>query len=528
MAYGTPPRCAVPDVPERHGSPWSRRCGVVMDRPAVSPLLRIGQVVGVGLLVAVVAGGLPIPKSLTHDLPQQTRWLAALVGLSIGAGFLWLDHRLDVSGAWARLPPWGRLVALLVGCGALFLIRPRLHWGDSAALISALDAGVHRWNPRWLTSMIVLAYAFDPLRSMMSGTLFLTLAYIGLGCLDVALLTATLRIVGEGRKVPSAAVLLVMASPATLFLMSGYLEIYAVTQFGIAVFLWAAAAFSFRRRWMGFPLFGLVCGLAGLLYIGNLILLPLGTVLMGTRLMAEPVRSWKSQLRRGLGFAAGALLGVHASLCLVIGEFWPGLSRMLAAATSILGETAVVLRHEATGTAWYAPFLDVLSVVRLRQYCETWSLYGVFGLFLIVLLASSQLFDKASRRASKSTSDCFVLVLAGLVGALLIASFIKTQPMRWQDWDVFAYVAYPVNLLAACLLLRLQHVPSVSALGRTFSICACVWCVMVYAYLNPLRPEWSKLPPRRRVLAFESYHPLSRISASEAEARGIREVRPFP
>jgi hypothetical protein len=377
--------------------------------------------------------------------------------------------------------------------------------------------------------MVGLAYAFDPLRPVMSGTLFLTLAYIGLGCVEVALLMATLKIFGEGRKVPCAAVLLVLASPATLFLMSGYLEIYPMAQFGIVTFLWAAAAFAVRRRWMGYPLFGLVCGLTGMLYVGNLILLPLGAVLMGTRLVAEPAPHWKTRPRRGLGFGAGALLGLYSSLCLVIGESWPGVRRVVAAAMSILSDSALVLRHEATSAAWYAPLRDALTASRAREYCETWSLYGFFGLLFVVMVASALLVDPvACGRALRSVRNGFFLMLAGLVAAQLIASLVKTQPMGWRDWDLFTYAAYPVNLFAACLLVRLQHVPSLTAVGRTFSVCATVWCLMVYAYMNPVRPEWSGLPPGKRALAFESDYLMSRISASEAKARGIREVRPFP
>ena len=473
-------------------------------------------------MVAVVAGWLPIPRSLTHDLPRQIRWLAAFVGLATGVGILWLDRRVDITGAWAKLPTWGRVAALSVLGGLLFLIRPRLHWGDSAALVSALDAGVHRWNPRWLTSMVGLAYAFDPLRPVMSATLFLTLAYIGLGLLDVVLLMATLRTVSEDGKVPFAAVLLVIASPATLFLMSGYLEIYAMPQFGIVAFLWAAAAFSVRRRFMGFPLFGLVCGLASMLYVGNLILLPLGTALVGARLLAEPSRDRKAQLRHGLGFGAGAFLGLYGSLALVIGEFLPGVRRVLAASGSILGETGVVLRHEATSTDWYAPLLDALTGTRLREFAEVWSLYGFFGVLFVLMLASVLVVDPASRAwAVRSSRNGFLPMLAVLVVTQLAVSFVKSRPMGWRDWDLFTYAAYPANLLAACLLLRLPRVPLVAAVGRTFSVCASVWCLMVYAYMNPVWPEWSGLPPRRRASAFESYRPMSRIPASDADARGF-------
>jgi hypothetical protein len=500
----------------------------LLDSPVSVLVARIHQVIGVGVVVVVIAGWLPIPKTL-HDLPQQVRWLAALVGLAMGLGLLWLERRRDVAGGWANLPLWKRVAALSVVAGVLFLVRPRLHWGDSVALVSALDAGVHRWNPRWLTGMVGLAYAFDPLRPVMSGTLFLTLAYIGLGCVEVALLMATLKVVSEGRKIPCAAVLLVLASPATLFLMSGYLEIYPMAQFGIVTFLWAAAAFAVRRRWMGFPLFGLVCGLTGMLYVGNLILLPLGAVLMGIRLIAEPAPYWKTQLRQGLGFGAGALLGLYSSFCLVIGESWPGVRRIGAAGASVLSDSALVLRHEATSVAWYAPLLDALTASRAREYCETWSLYGFFGLMFVVMVASAVLVDPVScGRALRSFRNGFFVMLASLVAAQLIASLLKTQPMGFRDWDLFTYAAYPVNLLAACLLVRLQNVPSLAAVGRTFAVCASVWCLLVYAYMNPVRPEWSGLPRGKRDSAFESYHLMSRISASEAEARGIREVSPFP
>jgi hypothetical protein len=338
----------------------------------------------------------------------------------------------------------------------------------------------------------------------------------------------TLRIVSRGQKIPFAVVLLVIASPATLYLMSGYLEIYAMPQFGTVVFLWAAASFAVRRPWMGFSLFGLVCGLAGMLYVGNLILLPLGAVLMTTRLLAEPDRDWRARLGLGLGFGAGASIGVYASFWLVIGEALPSVRRVLAAAAAILSDSAVVFQHEATSVAWYAPLRDAMTATRLREFCETWSLYGVFGLLFVVMVASALLVDSASCAQALRPAGAFLAVLAGLVVAQLVASYVKTRPMGWRDWDLFTYAAYPVNLLAACLLLRLQHVPSVAAVGRTFSVCASVWCLLVYAYMNPVWPERSGIPPGKRALAFESYSLMVRISASEAEARGIRERSPFP
>ena len=498
------------------------------DAPRLSLVAHAGQLVGVALVVAVVGAWLPIPRSLNHDLPTLLRWLAALVGLALGAGALWLDRRHDLAGAWAGSPAWARVGVLVVVACVLFLIRPRLHWGDSIALVSSLDAGVHRWNPRWMTSMVALAYVFDLLRPLLSGALFLTLVYIALGCLELALLMATLRLVSGGQRIPCAAVLLVITSPATLYLMSGYLEIYAMPQLGIVSFLWAAAAFSASRRWMGFTPFGIVCGLAGLLYVGNLILLPLGAVLAAARLAADPASGWSERLRRGMGFGAGASLGIYASLCLVTGETSLGVRRMVVVVSSILSDSATVFQREATRSVWYAPFADALRAERAREFCETWSLYGVFGLLFLAMVAASLIVDPAPCVRALRPAGLFLPVLAVLVAAQLLASYVKTRPMGWWDWDLFTYAAYPVNLLAACLLLRLQHETGVATAGRTLSLCASVWCLMVYAYVNPVWPEWSGLPPRKRELAFESYWPMPRLPASEAEARGIRETSPFP
>lgn len=276
-------------------------------------------------------------------------------------------------------------------------------------------------------------------------------------------------------------------------------------------------------------MFGLVCGLASMLYVGNLILLPLGTALVGTRLLGEASQDRKARLRHGLGFGAGILLGLYGSVAFVIGESLPGVRRVLAAGKSILGESGVVLRHEATSAGWYAPLMDALTATRVQEYVEVWSLYGFFGVLLVLTIVSLLAVDPASRAwAVRSSRNGFLPILAGLVVTQLTVSFVKSRPMGWRDWDLFTYAAYPVNLLAACLLLRLPRVPLVAAVGRTFSVCASVWCLMVYAYMNPVWPEWSGLPPRRRASAFESYRPMSRIPASDAESRGIREVSPFP
>jgi hypothetical protein len=484
------------------------------------------QIACVAFVIAVALGWPAGPRSLTHDLPTNVRLAAAALGLVTGGGFLWLNFKFDLVALHHRRL-WVRILVLVTLAGSLFVVRPRLHWGDSAALVSALDGGVHRWNPRWSTSMVGLAYLFNPLRVVMSGTLFLTLVYIVLGCFIFTLFMATLRTVSDGEKIPGSAMLFVLASPATLFLMSGYLEIYAIPHFGVAAFLWAAATFSAGRRWMSPLLFGSITALASMLYVGNLILLPLSTVFIGMQLSAQHALS-RTLFRKLLGFATGAVVGVYFSLWLVIGGSLPSLPRVFTALAVLIREPIEVIRSEAGGTTWYAPLVAAQGVIRAREFADTWSLYGFFGLLFLLALVVFSIFDRQCRNATLAEAKTgFLPMLAALDTFYLAASYVKTRPMGWRDWDVLIYAAYPTNLLAACLLIRLQP-GSIGRLGRTLSLCASVWCSMVYAYLNPVRSEWSGLPARRRASAFEGYHLTQRIAPSEAADRGIRETDPFP
>jgi hypothetical protein len=181
------------------------------------------------------------PIASQSTFPWASAWAAAASGVCLAIFLDWLDRRLGLVNA---LRPHLKLACLgtVAISGILFYgLRARLHWGDSAMLVGSLDAGVHRWNPRWLTGMIGLAYAYDPLRGVLPATLFVTLVYVALGCAGLLLLASTLDTIAEKRPVPFRVMLLVLASPATLLLFSGYLEIYAVPHFGVILFLWAGA-----------------------------------------------------------------------------------------------------------------------------------------------------------------------------------------------------------------------------------------------------------------------------------------------
>jgi hypothetical protein len=464
------------------------------------------------LVLGLLAGSLPIPRSFFRELPPVGRLPAGGLGIALAGLLLLLEH-LRRRGAF-RSRSIACSLGLLAASGVvLYLIRPRLHWGDSAVLVGSLESGAHRWNPRWALSMIGLAYAFDPWRSLCSGTLFLTLVYLGIGCLGIALLVTTLRVVADGHPVPLHAAVLVLASPATLLLFSGYLEIYPVPHFGIALFLWAGAGLAFGRRWMGFLRFGLVSGLASMLYIGNLLLAVCGSALVAGRLLAQhpPGRRLVPAGR----FLLGAVASAYVAVCLLLGEWVVGPWQFLRTFPWLLQEANDVVRLEATGSTWQSVLPDAFESRRLWQWLETWSLYGFFGLLLAAACASLGLVSGPVRRSfAEETRRGYIPALAGLALAYLVASYVKRPVMGWRDWDLFLYAAYPANLLGACLLVRLRHVaPEVLWLGRGFALCAVVWGVIAYSYVNPIRPEWNALPHRRRVDAFESYDVTRRTAA---------------
>jgi hypothetical protein len=370
--------------------------------------------------------------------------------------------------------------------------------------------------------MIGLAYAYDPIRALLSATLFVTLVYVGLGCAGLLLLASTLRTIAGERPVPFRAMLLVLASPATLLLFSGYLEIYAIPHFGLILFLWAGARFSFGHDRPGFGSFGLVTGFASLLYIGNLLLPAFGALLALARLAGTVARDTKLAARQFGRFTLGLAAAAYGSLCIVRGELILDAGRLVRALPWMLDVASDPLRMEATGASLRSVVPDALSLERARQWLETWSLYGHFGLLLAVAILLLCVTDDSLRRAL--LAECrrgYLPVVAGLAAVYLTVSYFKRPAMGFRDWDLFLYAAYPVNLLGAYLWLRLgSQAAAVARVAAVFTVCAAAWGAMAYAYVNPLRPEWDALPGRRRVSAFETYDVRQRVAAPELAAAG--------
>ena len=491
-------------------------------RTLSDPLASAWQILAVALVVGVLAGLLRVPRSLAVDLPLSIRWTAAASGVCLALLLDWLDRRLGLMNA---VTPHLKLACLgtVAISGVLFyVLRARLHWGDSAMLVGSLEAGVHRWNPRWLTGMIGLAYAYDPLRAVLPATLFVTLVYIGLGCAGLLLLASTLDTIAEKRPVPLRVMLLVLASPATLLLFSGYLEIYAVPQFGVILFLWASARMSFGHGRLGFGAFGLVTGFASLLYIGNLLLPAFGAMLSLARLSATQPLDPRLAVRQLGRFTLGLAAAAYGSLCFVRGELILDAGRLVRALPWMLDVATDVLRTEATGASLRSVVPDALSLTRARQWLETWSLYGYFGLMLAVAVLVLCVTDGSLRRAL--LAECrrgYLPILVGLAAVYLTVSYFKRPVMGFRDWDLFLYAAYPVNLIGAYLWLRLgSQAAAVGRMGAVFAVCAAAWGAMAYAYVNPLRPEWDALPGRRHVSAFETYDVMQRVAAPDLAAAG--------
>jgi hypothetical protein len=417
-------------------------------RTLSDPMAGAWQIVVVALVVGVLTGLLRVPRSLAVDLPLGIRWAAAASGVCLAILLDWLDRRLGLVNA---LRPHLKLACLgtVAIVGILFyVLRARLHWGDSAMLVGSLEAGVHRWNPRWLTGMIGLAHAYDPIRAVLPATLFITLVYIALGCAGVLLLASTLVTIADERPVPFRVMLLVLASPATLLLFSGYLEIYAVPHFGVILFLWAGARMSFGHGRLGFGTFGLVTGFASLLYIGNLLLPVLGVLLSLARLSATEQPDPRLAARQFGRFTLALAAAAYGSLCFVRGELILDAGRLRRAFPWMVDIASDVLRTEATGASLNSVVPDALSLARARQWLETWSLYGYFGLLLAIAVLVLSVTDGSLRRSL--LAECrrgYLPLLAGLAAVYLTVSYVKRPVMGFRDWDLFLYAAYRVNLL---------------------------------------------------------------------------------
>jgi hypothetical protein len=165
----------------------------------------------------------------------------------------------------------------------------------------------------------------------------------------------------------------------------------------------------------------------------------------------------------------------------------------------------------------------------VREYCETWSLYGFFGLGFVAMVASALLLEPAVCGRALKPARLFLPVLAGLVATQLLASYVKTRPMGWWDWDLFTYAAYPANLLAACLLVRLQHRAEPGGGRAHFRGLRDRLVPDGLRLHEPRLPrvEWSGLPPRKRALAFESYWPMPANPGLRGRSSRCSRGQPF-
>jgi hypothetical protein len=295
------------------------------------------------------------------------------------------------------------------------------------------------------------------------------------------------------------AYLLLFFSYPVITLFSGYLEIYSIAHLGLILFITLMIRLLKKPRRVDFFLFGLISSLCGLLYIGNI---PL-TVLWMIPLLFSIRREMSSGTRKIIHLMvslSGFVLGVYGSCWIRAGKIMWSIEEIAKTIeTRVLPLTKV--RLDPSVQSWYLSAGEILSRDHLLEMVDIWMIYGVSGVFLLIISVVVAMQGSIEDKRFKFLSDGIFVSLLCINVTYLCFMSIKRFVLGFADWDLFIYIVYPINLCGVYCYCKwaankreLKY--GIEAL-KGFTV---AWFVLTTSVMNPLWREINYFPKAKQPL----------------------------
>jgi len=384
----------------------------------------------------------------------------------------------------------------------LFLLRPKMNWGDSdwVMMMLRLDAPI---VSRWLTSIKVLNFLYQPLSALLFPKQFVTIFFCILGVLGIAAGVLSIRAFSRRENIGTDIIFLFF-SFAVVMMCSGYLEIYSFSNFGIVVFLMSMIGLLKQVQWMNTCLFGIITSTVGFMYMGNMPLFLVSLLSIIYYLLHFRHNLSQLMLRATLYFV-GITVGMYLSFWILTCELvWSPQKMYDIYKSQIVPLTKISLKSHG---GWYMTPNEMFSLNYFFDYINTWLIYGFSGFILFGLSVYVAVGEFFKNRQIKFFRDGIFMSLLLTCLIYLFFSYIKRPMMGFKDWDAIIYIVYPINLLAVYsyskwLSEKNEYCFSVDMLKK-FTV---IWCFYTFLIMNPISEKLNVIPPNKQIDVIYNYN----------------------
>lgn len=395
----------------------------------LSPILPASQAWGVAFAAYIgpIFFAVLCVVCLALALPIMTTWLLKGLGLSFRY----------IAGFFQERKVLLRVILALTSGPTFWLFRIRhLSWGDAKIFVEAIPHPDFRLTYNWQAPLDVFLHSkawelTNKLWGWDVATVYRVISVLS-GVIFLQILFSLAEEMGQSR-VKRLFIWSLVATGGFMQLFFGYIESYTIIPTGIVAYLWLGVHFLKGRSTLFWPI---VClSLTNAFHPSTIVLWPSAFVLIRERPRTEWFKFAAIPVAVALSVVALMEHGKHGIDALLGVDFPGGADR----------RWFVPLRHPGTEWEHYTMF----SWGHLLDIVNEQLLVAPFGLLLAILLGK-EAFRKVKGEERKIL---FFLILASAFYLLFTWTWNPDYGGR-KDWDLFACVGIPLNVLAAFMVTR--------------------------------------------------------------------------
>lgn len=341
-----------------------------------------------------------------------------------------------------------RVVLALISGLIFWLFRIRhLNWGDAKIFVEAIPHPDFRLTYNWQAPLDVFLHSkIWELTNKLWGwdvpTVYGVISVLS-GVIFLQILLSLAEEIGQSR-IKKLFTWFFIATGGFMQLFFGYIESYTIIPTGIIAYLWYGARFLKGRSNLFWPIIWL--SLTNAFHPSTIVLWPSALMLIKERPKSEWLRFAAIPAAVALSVVALMEHGKHGIEALLGVDFPGGADR----------RWFVPLRHPETEWEHYTMF----SWGHLVDIVNEQLLVAPFGLLLVILLGK-----EAFRKVKGEERKLLIFLILASVLYLLFTWTWNPDYGGRKDWDLFACVGIPLNVLAAFMATKVWSEEEVKEKG---------------------------------------------------------------